>query len=160
MTGGSSRTAADSRETRISIHVVTEENAFLLDSVDDEVFDHGVQPALLQAFLSNPANVLIVAVVEDTVIGMASGIAYVHPDKPLQLFVNELAVSPRFRRQGIGKKLFAALLQRGKELGCREAWVATEVDNVAARALYATNGGKEDADRAVVYTYRLENRDA
>ena len=139
----------------VSIHLVTEDNSALLDRVDDQVFDHEVQPVLLRAFLANSGNVLIVAVADGTVIGMASGIAYVHPDKPLQLFVNELSVAPRFRRQGIGKRLLSALLQRGKELGCREAWVATEVGNVAARALYTASGGKEDAERAVVYTYTL-----
>jgi aminoglycoside 6'-N-acetyltransferase I len=139
----------------ISIHLITTANSFLLDRVDDDVFDHKVQPALLRAFLASPTNALVVAVADDEVIGMASGVAYVHPDKPLQLFINEVGVSARFHRRGLGKKLLAALLQRGRELGCYEAWVATEVSNSAARALYISEGGKEDEERAVVYVYSL-----
>jgi len=145
------------RVTEVSIHLVSTANSRLLDHVDEDVFDHKVQPALLQTFLANPANVLMVAVAEDQVIGMASGIAYVHPDKPLQLFVNEVGVSGRFHRQGVGKRLLAALLQRGVELGCHEAWVATELGNAAARALYSSVGGKEEDERAIVYIYSLAN---
>jgi ribosomal protein S18 acetylase RimI-like enzyme len=137
------------------IQFVTAANARLLDRVDDDVFDHPIQPALLDAFLANPANHLVVAVVEGEVIGMASGIAYVHPDKPLQLFVNEVGVSSRFHRRGIGTRLVSALLGRGKEIGCQEAWVATEIGNDAARALYGSLGFREDDDPAVVYVRSL-----
>ena len=140
----------------VSIHLITSANASLLGRVDADVFDNPVQPALVEAFLANPANVLVVAVAEETVIGMASGIAYVHPDKPLQMFVNEVGVAERFRRRGIGKELVRALLDQARELGCAEAWVATEVGNAAARALYATLGGEEDPEHAVVYTYALK----
>jgi ribosomal protein S18 acetylase RimI-like enzyme len=143
----------------IAIRLVTKVNTSLLDRVHDDVFDHKVQPALLQAFLANPANLLVVAVVDEEVIGMASGIAYVHPDKPLHLFINEVGVAAHFHRQGVGRKLLAALLQRGKELGCHEAWVATEIDNNAARGLYTSAGGMEDDERAVVYTYSLVNNE-
>jgi ribosomal protein S18 acetylase RimI-like enzyme len=139
----------------IAIHVVTAANAMLLERVDDDVFDHPIQPQFLRAFLANPANLLMVAVADSEVVGMASGIAYVHPDKPLQLFINEVGVSSRFQRRGLGKKLVAALLQHGKELGCREAWVATEVGNTAARALYSAVGGQEDDEHAIVFTYKL-----
>jgi ribosomal protein S18 acetylase RimI-like enzyme len=139
----------------VGIQFVTVANARLLDRVDDDVFDHPIQPALLDAFLASPANHLVVAVVEGEVIGMASGIAYVHPDKPLQLFVNEVGVSSRFHRRGIATRLVNALLGRGKEIGCQEAWVATEVDNGAARALYASLGFREDDDPAVVYVRSL-----
>jgi len=143
------------KSPEISIHMVTETNAGLLDAVDPDVFDDAIQTPLLQAFLANPANLLAVAVHDGRVIGMASGIAYVHPDKPLQLFVNEVGVAARYHRQGIGSELLAALLDRGRDLGCREAWVATDVNNMAARALYAATGGREDDDHAVVYTYAL-----
>jgi ribosomal protein S18 acetylase RimI-like enzyme len=144
----------------VSIHLVGESNRSLLDRVDDDVFDHRVQPPLLRAFLDNPANLLVVAVAERRVVGMASGIAYVHPDKPLSLFINEVGVAGRFQRQGIGRQLLAALIEQGRQLGCAEAWVATEVGNTAARALYASLGGVADEDQAVVYVYALESRPA
>lgn len=141
----------------VSFHRVSSANASLLDRVDDDVFDHAVQPALLQQFLANSSNLLVVAVVDDVVIGMASGIAYVHPDKPMQLFVNEVGVAAQFQRQGVGKRLMAAILEQGRSMGCREAWVATEVDNAPARALYVSAGGREETQTAVVYVYPLES---
>jgi ribosomal protein S18 acetylase RimI-like enzyme len=122
-------------------------------SVAPGVFDFTVREAYLTAFLANPANILVVAVVGDTVVGMATGIAYAHPDKPLQLFINEVGVDDAYRRQGIGTALVRRMLQEGALAGCREAWVATEVDNVEAIALYRSTGGEEDETKAVVFTY-------
>lgn len=140
----------------VQIHVVGPATASLLDNVDDDVFDHRVQPELLQAFLSNPANLLVVAVHEAQVVGMASGLAYVHPDKPLALFINEVGVSERFHRRGIGRQLVSTLIAKGRSLGCREAWVATELGNEPARGLYQALGGVPDAEHAVVYVYPLQ----
>jgi ribosomal protein S18 acetylase RimI-like enzyme len=106
-------------------------------------------------YLSNPSNLLAVAVREGVVIGMASAIAYGHPDKPLQLFINEVGVSGRYQGQGVGKRLMQELLEYGGNLGCTEAWVATEEDNVAARALYDATSGNEESERAVVFTWKL-----
>jgi RimJ/RimL family protein N-acetyltransferase len=137
------------------VHLVTEANRALLDRVDEDVFDHEVRPEYASAFLANPANLLAVAVADGAVVGMASGIAYAHPDKPLQLFVIEVGVAGRFQRRGAGAALVDALLRRGRELGCREAWVATEVGNAPARGLYRALGGVEDEEPAVVYVFPL-----
>jgi len=141
--------------SHVTLHVVTAENAHLLDRVAPGVFDHEVRPELLSEFLANPMNHIVVAVSGGTVVGMATGISYVHPDKPLQLFVNEVGVADAYRRQGIGRGLVDLLLARGERIGCTEAWVATEVSNAAARALYTSTGGVEDEELAVVYTYEL-----
>ena len=137
------------------VHLVTEASRALLDRVDEDVFDHEVRPEYASAFLANPANLLAVAVADGAVVGMASGIAYAHPDKPLQLFVNEVGVAERFHRRGAGAAVVDALLRRGRELGCREAWVATEVGNAPARGLYRAVGGVEDEEQAVVYVFPL-----
>ena len=139
----------------VSIHIIDETTSVLLERVDKDVFDDAVQPKLLQAFLSTPSNLLVVAVAEGEVIGMATAMTYVHPDKPLSMFINEVGVSSRFHRRGVARQLVTTLLQRAKELGCHEAWVATEVGNMAARALYRSTGGVEDQEHAVVYVYPL-----
>jgi len=41
----------------------------------------------------------------------------------------------------------------GKALGCEEAWVGAEHDNVAARRLYESRGAA--AEPFVMYVYRL-----
>lgn len=143
----------------ISVDIVTPATAAWLDRVDDDVFDHPVQPGLLAEFLSSPSNVLVVARWRDRVIGMATGLAYVHPDKARALFINEVGVSARHHRQGIGRRLVATLLAWGRRHGCVEAWVATGAGNTAARALYAASGGIEDDEAAVVYVYPLDSDD-
>ena len=139
----------------VEVRLLTASDLAVLERVEADVFDHPIQPALAERFLSTPGNLLAVATDSGTVVGMASAIAYVHPDKPLQLFINEVGVSARVRGRGIGKRLMRALLEQGRALGCTEAWVATETGNAPARALYDSLAGTEDADHAVVYTWKL-----
>ena len=109
---------------------------------------------LAAEFLADSCHHLAVAVSEaGQVVGMASAVHYVHPDKLPQLFVDEVGVSPAFHRQGIGKQLMAALLARAREIGCSEAWVATEPDNVAAQELYGSSGGVRDPVPFVMFTF-------
>lgn len=71
-------------------------------------------------------------------IGFAFG--YVLPRRhgaPSILFVYEVSVEERHRRQGIARRLMEALLA-----GHDEAFVLTEPDNEAANALYASLGGR------------------
>ena len=77
------------------------------------------------------------------------------PDKPLQMFINEVGVAAPWRRRGVGKALVARMLDEARSRGCAEAWIATETSNDAARALYVASGGREEDEQAVVYTWRL-----
>jgi ribosomal protein S18 acetylase RimI-like enzyme len=138
-----------------AIHLVTAASKHLLEHVDDDVFDHALDPPMLEKFLACPSNALFVAVEDGCVVGMATGLAYDQPDKPRSLFINEVGVSSRLHRRGIGRQLVAAIITWGKKQGCREAWVATEVGNVSARALYQSTGAKEVEEFAVVYVYPL-----
>lgn len=139
----------------IEIRLLTLADLAMLDRVDPDVFDHPVEHSLAAEYLAGPDNLLTVAVQAESVVGMASGIVYVHPDKPRQLFINEVGVAESVRRQGVGRRLLQALLTEGRRRGCIEAWVATEENNKPARALYRSLAGNEDPDRAVVYTWRL-----
>jgi aminoglycoside 6'-N-acetyltransferase I len=93
--------------------------------------------------MADPRHHLAVAIDAGTVVGMASAVHYVHPDKPTELWINEVGVAPTHHRRGIGRQLVAALLKRGQELSCAQAWVLTDVENAAARGLYAAAGGAE-----------------
>lgn len=141
----------------VAIVMLGNDGADTLATVDPDVFDNPVVPEYLQEFLADPRNLLAVAIDDGIVVGMASGLLYNHPDKPRQLFVNEVGVAGGYRRRGIGTRLVRRLLEHGRAHGCTEAWVATEESNRPARALYEALDGTEDADRAVVYTWRLEN---
>jgi ribosomal protein S18 acetylase RimI-like enzyme len=139
----------------IEVRLLDELDIEVFDGIDPDVFDNPVQRGLAERYLRTPGNLLAVATQSGIVVGMASAIAFVHPDKPLQLFINEVGVADRMQGQGIGKRLMHALLEQGRTMGCTEAWVATEEDNSAARALYKSVSGKEDPTHAVVYTWSL-----
>ena len=122
------------------IRVLESSDDAVLRNVAPGVFDNALDPALVAEFLHDKRHHLAVAIDQDQVVGFASGVHYVHPDKPAELFINEVAVAPSHHRRGIGKAVIEALLERATLLGCREAWVLTDRDNQAAMGLYASTG--------------------
>lgn len=144
--------------SEIAYRLLGPRDAGMLERVHEDVFDHAPRPELAREFLTGDQNLLAVALEGDLVVGMASGLIYVHPDKPRQLFLIEVGVAAPWHRRGIARVLCRMLLDEGARRGCEEAWVATEVDNAPARALYEALGGVEDDDRAVVYTFPIDGR--
>ena len=140
---------------QVTIELLGAGDEATLDDVDPDVFDHEVRPALASEFLSDARHHIAVARDGTRVIGMASAVHYVHPDKPAQLFINEVGVAETHHRQGIGRRLLEALLAHGRAIGCTEAWVATEPGNTPARRLYEAVGGVEDPDPFVLYAFPL-----
>jgi GNAT superfamily N-acetyltransferase len=130
-------------------------DASVLDDVAPDVFDNAIDPRWTAEFLADPRHHLAVAIVNEQVVGMASAVHYVHPDKAPQLWINEVAVAPPHQRQGIGRRLLKALLERGRELGCTEGWVGTGSGNAAARRLYAAAGGVEGPEPFVIVEFDL-----
>jgi aminoglycoside 6'-N-acetyltransferase I len=117
----------------------------LFERIADDVFDHPVSEAVLSRFLAAPGHHLVVALADGEVVGQAAAMLHRHPDgRPVELYVDELGVAPSHRRQGIARRLLDELLAVGRELGCREAWVGTEADNVAATTLYASLGAEPE----------------
>ena len=128
----------------------------LVMRVAENVFDEPVRADRLAAYLATPSHFMIVAMVENVVIGQCAAVIHRHPDKVSELYIDEVGVSPTFQRQGIARKILDAMFALGREQGCGEAWVGTEPDNVAARALYESR--KEvhgPAETFVMYVYEL-----
>lgn len=125
----------------------------ILDNLDPDVFDGPIIPEQLSRYLADPAQHIVVAIAGDTVIGMASGLTYFHPDKALQFFINEVGVATYYRRQGIGRQLLDAIMSVARDLGCSETWLGTEYDNDAANALYRAANGEQES--FILYTFKL-----
>jgi ribosomal protein S18 acetylase RimI-like enzyme len=136
------------RESGFSVRLLGPGDEGVLASVADEVFDDPVDPALAREFVSDPRHHIAVAVEAGVVIGFASGVHYLHPDKPAQLWINEVGVSPAHQGRGVGKAVLQTLLAAARDKGCGVAWVLTDQSNTAARALYASVGGEAGADPA------------
>ena len=47
------------------------------------------------------------------------------------------------------------MLEHGRQLGCVQAWVLTDVDNTAARELYRAAGGTEAEKLSVMVEFPL-----
>ena len=132
------------------------DNAGLLDRIAEDVFDEPVRPDRLAAYLADPGHIMLVAVSDGIVIGQCAAVVHRHPDKVAELYIDEVGVSPAFQRKGIARAMVERMLTIGKELGCGEAWVGTEPDNLPARGLYERLEVKRDeAETFVMYVYRL-----
>lgn len=129
----------------ISVRILGADDDAILSRLAPDVFDEEIDPRWAHEFLGDARHHLAVAIDGDTVVGMASAVHYVHPDKPPALWINEVGVASTHRRRGIGRRLLQALFARGRELGCGEAWLGTEPENTAARRLYLAAGGVETA---------------
>ena len=94
---GSAGRLAGGCPVSVVIRILGSSDLGVLDRVDPGVFDHSVDPDLAAEFLSDSRHHLAVALDGDMVVGMASAVHYVHPDKPAQLWVNEVGVAPGHR---------------------------------------------------------------
>ena len=138
---------------QVEIRRVRPGDAALFDRVAPDVFDEPIDAARLAAYLQEPNHHMLIAMRDGEVVGQCAGVVYRHPDKPAELFIDEVGVTPALHRQGIARRMLDAMLALGKTLGCEEAWVGTEPDNGPARGLYESYG--VEAEPFVMYLVKL-----
>lgn len=119
---------------------ITAETARLLERVAEDVFDEEIVPERLIHYLADTRHALFVATEDDVVIGQARGMIHLQPDKPPELYIDNLGVAPAHQRRGLARALVQALMNWARSEGCASAWVATETDNVQANPFYAALG--------------------
>ncbi len=133
----------------------------VLENVAADVFDDPLDARSTRTFLYDPRHHLAVAVDDDLVVGFASAVEYVHPDKPQpELWRNEIGVAPTHQKQGLGRVLLQTLLEVGRAVGCMEAWVLTDRGNAPAMRLYSALGGNEAPGDAVMFEFALTATDS
>ena len=135
------------------VRLIQREEHAVLDKLAPDVFDKPIDLRLWAEFLADPRHHLAVATDGDLIVGMASGVHYVHPDKRPQMFINEVSVSSAYRRRGLGRRLIQALKDEAARLHCTEAWVLADANNESARALYREAGGEEAKQPSIMYTF-------
>ena len=132
------------------------DNAELLHRLADDVFDEPVRADRLAAYLAEPGHIMLVALSGGIVVGQCAAVLHRHPDKVTELYIDEVGVTPAMQRKGIGRALVERMLGIGRELGCGEAWVGTEPDNLPARGLYESlDLPRNETEAFVMYAYRL-----
>ena len=113
----------------LEIRQVKPGDVALFDRVADAVFDEPVDPGRLAAYLAEPGHHMLVALRAGEVVAQVAAVIHRHPDKPTELYIDEVGVTPALQRQGIARAMLERMLALGKALGCEEAWVGTETDN-------------------------------
>ncbi len=133
--------------------ILSSDDLHLLLNVAEDVFDNPVDEALAREFLADPRHHIVVALVDGTVIGFASAVHYIHPDKPPELWINEVGVAASHQGKGIAKAIMNEMLKLGGRLGCVNAWVLTDKNNIAANGLYKSVGGNFSEEETVMYEF-------
>jgi ribosomal protein S18 acetylase RimI-like enzyme len=143
----------------IEIKLLHRGDAHVLTSVALDVFDDALDPAATAMFLADSRHHLAVALDDGVVVGFASAVTYVHPDKPQpELWINEVGVAPTHQRRGIGRLVLEALLDVARREHCSEAWVLADRSNTGAQRFYASLGAERAREDAVMFTFPLDGR--
>ena len=124
-------------------------NRRYLENVAPGVFDKSIRREFVDVYLANESNWLVVALVDDLVVGQCMAVILQTPDKGSEIFLNEIGTGDDWRRQGIAESLMQALFKRADDAGIDEIWLGTEPDNVPARGLYKKHAATEED--AVIY---------
>ncbi|PYE54138.1 GNAT family N-acetyltransferase [Deinococcus yavapaiensis] len=144
-------------EADIVVRVLGQDEAHVLNDVAPDVFDGPIDARWTAQFFSDARHHLAVALDAGQVVGFASAVRYVHPDKPPEVFVNEVGVAATHRRRGLGRRLVERLFDHARTSGCETAWVLTDASNEAARRLYASVGGEESESRIFVVSLKASS---
>jgi len=100
------------------------------------------------SYWSNPAGFLVAELGEKIVgyaiVEMTRDEDPWRPKLKIRGHIQNLAVDPRFRRRGIGRKLIEAILSLLREQGVESVWLETRESNSTARAFYSKIGFKEE----------------
>lgn len=139
----------------IEIKVLGPGDDAILRNTAPEVLDRGIDWDLAREFLNDPRHHFVAAMDGGVVVGFASGVHYIHPDKPAQMFINEVGVAETHRGRGIGRKVVQRIVELARELECSEAWVLTDRENEAALRMYERAGGKREKTQEM-FTFKLQ----
>lgn len=133
------------------VHLGPEDHDFLL-RVEPGLFDGPLEPSQVFSFLAQGTHEMVLAMAAGHAVGMASGVAMMHPDKPPQFFINELGVREGHRREGIGTALVQRMREIAMDRGCVDVWLAAEGDDLPARGLYRSMKARE-TENTVIYDW-------
>lgn len=122
-------------------------------AIGQDVFDEAINSEGLAAYLAAPGHLLVLALDGELVVGQCAAVVHRHPDKATELYVDEVGTASTHRRQGIARRMVEEMFDWGREVGCQEAWLGTELDNGAANALYRSLGGQDEA--MAYYEFKL-----
>ena len=108
----------------------------VFDRIAPDVFDEPIDPVRMHTYLRTPGHVMVLAIEDGVVVGQCAAVVHKHPDKPDELYIDEVGTASTHLRRGIASAMMEEMFAWGRELGCEDAWLGTELDNVEAKGLY------------------------
>ena len=138
------------------------EHAALVELCDAVLADFpvttAVEHAAPEAFLADPASIVLGAYADGTPVGLAWGLQMRSPSGRRTTYLHSLDVRERWRRQRIGTALVVAAMEAAREQGSTHFWLSTGGHNEGAQALYEGLGGERKPLGDVNYWWRLDDR--
>jgi ribosomal protein S18 acetylase RimI-like enzyme len=134
------------------VHRVSAHDVGLFSSIAEGVFDEDVTLGGITAYLNAPGHLMVLALDGEMIVGQCVGILHFHPDKPADLYIDEVGTAASHLRQGVATAMLAEMFDWGRELGCPVVWLATEMDNDPAIGLYRQLAGREDTVKYYEFT--------
>ena len=115
--------------------------------------DEAAAKTFLQARFEHGQSVVLLAESQGQTVGFTQLYPSFSSVSMARVFVlNDLFVAPSARRLGVGEALLAAAADHSRQLGAVRLSLTTNVQNLAAQALYASMGWERDQK---FYAYHL-----
>jgi ribosomal protein S18 acetylase RimI-like enzyme len=137
---------------QVSICRVGPGNSGILARIAPDVFNDAVDPHRLDAYLAFDGSMMVLALDGDLVVGQVKAAVHLHPDKPADLYVDEVGVTPSHQRRGIARAMLDEAQRWALERGCADVWLAADPDNRSARSLYESFA---ESKAAILYFWDL-----
>lgn len=121
-------------------------------AVERQCFSSPWPAEVIARSLTGNGRVLLAATERDAVLGYI-GMMHVLDEG----YISNVAVSPKYRRRGVGGALIGAIIERGRELGLSFLTLEVRQGNAPARALYARHGFEDVGLRRNYYEKPVED---
>lgn len=90
----------------------------------------------LKTYLEDANNILVAALNNDKIAGIAIGYVLLHPSGNKTLYIDELDTHPDYRRQGVATIMMQEFQAIARKKQCSEVWLSSSMDNHVAHAFY------------------------
>jgi GNAT superfamily N-acetyltransferase len=145
----------DARECLVVIHRLTPGDEPQLQELCSRFKDRVPSNEEAASLLAHKDIHVWVAEVDAELAGFAYAYVLSRIDGDTSVFLYELGVDERFRRQGLGRALVERARTLAERVGALKMWVDTDYDNEAAKHTYASAGGEPFAEPTLVYGWRF-----
>ena len=126
---------------------LSEEHISAAAALEALCFTDGVSEESLRSFVHTECNHYLSALTEEGILIGYGGFSVVADEAE----IITVAVSPAFRRGGIGRALTEEMLQKAQAEGAASMYLEVRASNTAARALYTALGFAETGVRRGYY---------